>query len=114
MSIAPTPLRRLYDKGELQVWVWSGKSGDEFDHLGPGSANISIQVAGTFGGAGISIDGSLDGNNFTPLSRALGERPVIKSPTIALFPGPVPFIKPRLIGGDETTNLTIMVAAVQK
>lgn len=114
MSIAPKALRRLYDKGELQVWVWSVKAGDELEQLGPGYGDITVQVSGTFGGAGIVIDGSLDGDNFTPLSRALGERPVIKSPTIALFPGPVPFIKPRLIGGDETTNLTIMVAAVQK
>jgi hypothetical protein len=115
MSISSTPLRRHLDKGQIQIWSWANiKRGDELGHLSPGSDSFCVQVMGIFGGASVVLEGSLDESSFGSLPQNLGDTSVIKNSNIIGFSSPVPWIRPRLIGGDDTTNLTIMLAAVLK
>lgn len=113
--ISPKALRRLIERGELQVWSWSEvKTGNEMANVSPGSVDFSVQVTGTFGGASVYIDGSLDGKTFSDMPRSLGEVAAIKNSNVTRFYGPVAWVKPRLVGGDDTTDLTILLSAVQR
>jgi hypothetical protein len=113
--ITPQAQRKHLEKGQVQIWNWPNvKQGAELGHLSPGSDAFSVQVLGEFGGASISLDGSLDEKTFGSLPRSLGDTSVIKNSSIVSFSGAIPWVRPRLIGGDDTTNLTIMLAAVQK
>ena len=114
-QIPPSPQRRHLDKGQMQIWHWiSVKAGDELQHLSPGTDDFCVQVSGEFGGASVAFDGSLDETTFGAMPRSLGDTSLIKNSNIVSFSGAVPWVRPRVIGGDETTNLTIMLAAVQK
>lgn len=70
----------------------------------------SIQVAGTFGGASVTIGGSNDGVTYHALTDTAGDPLTLTSAALkAIVELPV-YIKPRVFGGDGTTNLTITLA----
>jgi hypothetical protein len=68
----------------------------------------SIQVAGTFGGASVTIGGSNDGVNYHALSSTDGE-PLTSAALKQIVELPI-FIKPRIFGGDGTTSLSVILA----
>lgn len=71
----------------------------------------SIQVSGTFGGASITIGGSNDGETYHALHDTAGDPITLTSAALkGIVELPV-FLKPRVFGGDGTTNLKIVLVA---
>lgn len=70
----------------------------------------SIQVAGTFGGASVTIGGSNDGETYHALTDTKGETLTLTAGALkAIVELPI-FIKPRVFGGDGTTNLKVVLS----
>lgn len=70
----------------------------------------SIQVAGTFGGASVTIGGSNDGETYHALTDAQGNALTLTAGALkAVIELPV-FIKPRVFGGDGTTTLKVVLS----
>lgn len=70
----------------------------------------SIQVSGVFGGASITIGGSNDGVTYHALSDPQGNTLTLTSGTLrAVVELPI-FIKPRVFGGDHTTDLRCVLS----
>jgi hypothetical protein len=114
MSISPISQRKHLEKGMIQIWIWPGvKAGAEFESLSPAASGFSTQVLGTFGGAGVVFEGSLDGKTFATISRGLGETLILGNSNTYNYAGPLPWVRPRLVGGDDTTELNILLSAVQ-
>lgn len=70
----------------------------------------SIQVIGTFGGASVTIGGSNDGTNYHALTDTSGESLALTSATLKQIVELPVYIKPRIFGGNGTTNLTVILA----
>lgn len=71
----------------------------------------SIQVSGTFGGATIAIQGSIDGVEWGTLGNAQGDPLSFTSGRIEAVAELVAFIKPVITGGDGTTAITVSLIA---
>lgn len=125
-----------YD-GRTATWVISGagpQNGNPVGSPSPGAgssgvgffagyADKTFQVTGTFGvGATLSIQGSNDGTNWSPLTTPSGIPGALGTPAAASFTtasgGGIEqvleacqFYRPSLTGGDGTTNLTIVLFA---
>ncbi len=70
----------------------------------------SVQVSGTFGGATVTIGGSNDGETYHALSDAQGSPLTFTSGGLkAIVELPV-FLKPRVFGGDGSTNLKVILS----
>lgn len=107
-------LRRLYSKGDIQVWEWDGVTASSApDAISVNFTDATAQVIGEFGGAGVCFDVSLDGENFGPLARPMGESSIVKTSTVISIKGPVPYLRPRLVDATDETKLRIRMAAVQ-
>ena len=71
-------------------------------------ADRSVQVVGTFGtGGSVRIEGSLDGENYAPLTDPQGNSLDIQAAKIEAISEVVRWIRPRVIAGDGTTSLTV-------
>ena len=70
----------------------------------------SIQVAGTFGGASVTIGGSNDGVTYHALTDPNGDVLTLTSGTLRAIVELSVFVKPRVFGGDGTTNLTVVLS----
>lgn len=86
---------------------------DELSPLEINAEVATVQVTGTFGPASAIIEGSLDSATFGSMPRLLGDASAIKDSALVRLLGPAATIRPRLVGADETTKLTIIIAAVQ-
>lgn len=91
------------------VATWTGLAqGDSGDAL-PFSqfADKSVQVAGTFGGASVTVEGSNDGTNWATLTDPQGNDLVITSPKIEMITEATLLTRPCVVGGDGTTALNV-------
>lgn len=70
----------------------------------------SIQVAGTFGGASVTIGGSNDGVTYHALSDPAGDALTLTAAALKQIVELPVWIKPRIFGGDGTTSLTVILA----
>jgi hypothetical protein len=71
-------------------------------------ADRSVQVSGTFGAGGlVVIEGSNDGTNYVTLNDPQGNPISITGPKIESISEIVLKIRPRISGGDGTTNINI-------
>lgn len=70
----------------------------------------SIQVAGTFGGASVTIGGSNDGVTYHALHDTAGNAMTLTEGKLQQIVELPVFIKPRVFGGDGTTALTVVMA----
>lgn len=69
----------------------------------------SVQVFGTFDTGNVTWMGSLDGSNWAPLSDPQGNVLTLSAAKIESVLEAVKFIKPVVVGGSGTTNLTCML-----
>ena len=114
-DIRPQKLRPVIQKGELQTWYWENfRHGDHADPLEVTFDVASAQVVGTYGGAVVTLWASLDGETFGAYPRAPGDTLSLKNSAVVSLAGPVKCVAPEVEGGDETTNLKIMIVAVSK
>lgn len=70
----------------------------------------SVQIAGTFGGASVTIGGSNDGVTYHALSDTQGSTLSLGAATLRQIVELPVWIKPRVFGGDGTTQLTVVLA----
>ena len=104
--IEPKPLNPSYNKGGIQIWEWVGVTPS--DDIAPLSVNFTNACAQVVGGA-VILEASLDGKNFGPVSRPVGEPTIIKTMGVFYVQGPVLFLRPKVLEGKAT----IRIAAVQ-
>jgi len=100
-------------ESNLIQWVLAaGESGDAF--LLPGYADRSVQVFGTFGGASVVFEGSnQDGTpaTYATLSDPQGNGLTFTAAGLKAVLEMTRVVRPRVIGGDGTTSLTIILFA---
>lgn len=70
-------------------------------------ADRSVQITGVFAGASCVIEGSNDGVNYATLTDPQGNALTLSSAKIEAVIELVRYLRPRVTGGDGTTNLTI-------
>ena len=97
---------------DVAVTTWSSMLKD--DDGGPVRLAVysdrSIQLTGTFGGASVTIGGSNDGITYHALSTPAGDALTLSAAGLyQILELPV-FIKPRVFGGDGTTNINVILA----
>ena len=71
----------------------------------------SVQVTGTFGGGNLYWEGSNDGKNFYLLNDLQGNPLDFKTSKIEGISEICTACRPRVIGGDDTTNLIVTLVA---
>ena len=77
-------------------------------------ADRSIQVSGTFGGASLSIEGSLDGVTWAVLRDGEGiDLNAISDNRIKYIQEPTAYLRPVIMGGDGTTAVVITLMATR-
>lgn len=70
-------------------------------------ADRSVQVAGTFGGATLRVEGSNDGTNWATLTDPQGNELLITGAKIEMVTEVTLYIRPVVVGGGGTTALTV-------
>ncbi len=70
----------------------------------------SIQVSGEFGGASVTIGGSNDGETYHALTDTSGEPLTLIAGALKQIVELPVFLKPRVFGGDGTTNLKVVLS----
>lgn len=75
----------------------------------PGAADRSIQITGTFGGASVGVQGSLEAvaANWSTLTDAQGNALTFTSAGLEAVSEVVTHIRPAVTGGDGTTDLAV-------
>jgi len=80
-----------------------------------GAADRTVQVQGTFGvGGSISLQGSLDGANWTILRDPQGTVLTFTAAGLKAVLEGCPFVRPLVTAGDGSTSLTVLVSAVRR
>ena len=111
-TIAPTIAFPFETSLDVAVTTWSAMhANDDGESVRLAVySDRSVQVAGNFGGATVTIGGSNDGVNYHALTDTSGEPLTFAAGALkAIVELPV-FIKPRVFGGDGTTDLTVVLA----
>lgn len=104
-----------FNNHESNVVKWvlaAGESGQDF--VLPGYADRSVQVFGTFGGASVSFEGSNEDSaptNHTVLSDPQGNALTMAAAGLKAVLEMTRLVRPRVVGGDGTTALTIILFA---
>lgn len=106
-DIAPTRLQTVDGAAYLATWqLGQGDTGEPISYTT--AADRTFQVTGTFGGATVVLEGSLEANpvNYATLTDPQGNGLSFSAAKIEAVTEVVTHIRPRVIGGDGTTNLT--------
>jgi hypothetical protein len=108
MSIAST--KQYSIDGAAQIVTWQLGQGDDGEPVSlTNSADRTVQVLGTFGGASVVLEGSLEPTpvNYATLTDPQGNNLSIAAAKIESVTELVNFIRPRVVGGDGTTAITV-------
>ena len=108
-EIAPTPTTPASGG---TVWTWTTVT--EADTAGPlvpsgeqGAIGV-VAASGTFGGASVALEGSLDGVNWYPVQNLSGDDIAITAAGASEFTSSMAYIRPTATGGTGQT-LTLQV-----
>lgn len=97
---------------DVAVTTWAGLSAN--DDGEPVRLAVysdrSIQVSGAFGGASVTIGGSNDGETYHALTDTSGEPLTLTAGALKQIVELPVFLKPRVFGGDGTTNLKVVLS----
>lgn len=74
-------------------------------------ADRSVQVAGTFGGAQVIVEGSNDGQTYFTLTDPQGNPLTFTSAKLEAVMELTRWLRPRVVGGDGTTAFSIILLA---
>lgn len=94
----------------VTTWVALGENDDGEPIRLAVFSDRSVQIAGTFGGASVTIGGSNDGITYHALTDTLGSTLTLTAATLRQIVELPVWLKPRVFGGDGTTALTVTVA----
>lgn len=106
-DIASTKQQTTDGAAYLATWVLAqGEVGVPLSYTE--AADRTIQVTGTFGGATVVLEGSLEPDpiNYATLTDPQGNGLSFSAAKIEAVSEVVNHIRPRVIGGDGTTSLT--------
>lgn len=110
MAIRPATFSNVEGDDSVTLVTWSGLlQGDEGESIQRIKyADRSVQVFGTFGAGGnLAVEGSNAGAQFATLNRIQGTPATFTAAGIAQLVENTTLIRPRVTGGDGTTNLTV-------
>lgn len=97
---------------DVAVTTWAGMSAN--DDGEPVRLAVysdrSIQVSGVFGGASVTIGGSNDGETYHALTDTQGDPLTLTAGALKQIIELPVFIKPRVFGGDGSTNLKFVLS----
>ena len=100
-----------YVSGQLGFgWlaIPAGDVGQSAVHGGTGDR--TVQVAGTLGGATVTLEGSLDGVEYHTLHDTFGVELSFTTPALRALLENTVHIRPRVTGGDGTTSVNVQLA----
>lgn len=105
--IAPTRQQTTNTQAFVQRWA-AMAANDTGEPLGASQyTDRSVQVAGTFGGATVRIEGSNDGSTWATLTDPQGNALEMISAKLEMVTEATLYIRPAVVGGDGTTSLTV-------
>lgn len=83
----------------------------EAQPFSPGAVvSMSVQFSGTFGASGsVKFEGSNDGENYVTLTDPQGNQILKSRPSIEDVQEVTRFVRPAVVGGDESTNINCTV-----
>jgi hypothetical protein len=106
-TITPSRAQTQNTKAFVQQWVNMG-NGDEGAPLGNSQyTDRSAQVVGFFGGASVVIEGTNNGTNWATLTDLQGNPLSFTTEKIELVAEATLQIRPRVVGGDVSTDLSV-------
>lgn len=93
----------------VQQVAWSGLVQDDVGSALPMAqySDKSVQVTGTFGGATVTIEGSNDNINFFTLVDPHGNNLSFSTSRLEAILEMTLWVRPKVTGGDGTTDLTV-------
>lgn len=112
MAVVSKTLQRLEWFGDQShVVTWTGLlAGDTGEPLEmPSWADRSIQVNGTFAAAQVNIEGSNNSSSYATLNDLQGTAITFTTEKIEGVSEITRLIRPRVVGGDGTTSLTVTI-----
>jgi hypothetical protein len=112
-TVAPATAFPFETSRDVAVTVWASMGADDDDGEPVRLAvysDRSIQVSGTFGGASVTIGGSNDGLTYHALHDTLGNLMTLTEGKLQQIVELPIFIKPRVFGGDVSTDLRVTLA----
>lgn len=97
---------------DVAVTTWAGLlSNDDGEPLRLAVySDRTVQVSGSFGGASVTIGGSNDGETYYALTDTSGNPLTLTSGALRQVVELPVFIKPRVFGGDGTTDLKVVMS----
>ena len=110
-TIAKDTLPTGNDRTCIMQWPGMAQGDDGAPITNSQYADRSFQVAGTFGGASVAIEGTNDGSNWATLTDPQGNPLTFTTAKIEMVSEATWKIRPRVIGGDGSTALTVGKAA---
>lgn len=93
------------------TWASLAQGDDGQSYEMPGSSDRSVQIVGTFGGATVTIEGSIDGTNWATLTDPQGNAISKTATALEMVSEVTRYIRPNITGGDGTTALTVSLIA---
>lgn len=85
----------------------AGEDGAPANHTG--TADRTVQCSGTFAGATVLIEGSLDGTNWFTLHDVQGVLLSFTTPTLRTLLESTVFVRPRVVGGAGGTAIDVII-----
>lgn len=116
-SSLSNPNVNLLDDAAWRIVTWTGllNTDDGSPVELPSYADRSVQVSGTFGvGGTIVLEGSNNGTNYVTLRDVLGSDISLTAAGIRTVLDLPRLIRPRVTGGDGTTNLAVTLLIRQQ
>lgn len=109
------PFKTEYPTDGMVVLEWTGLTNGTTGETGTTASyrDRSVQVTGTFGvGGTVVIEGSNNGTTWHTL-RDSNETPLsFMSADLAVILEPTRYIRPRVTGGDGSTNLSVTIVGI--
>lgn len=104
-------LPTLGDYNGIRVVRWQGIGQNESSEPVElvNFADRTVQVSGVFGGATAHIEGSIDGETYSPLTDPQGNALTFSSNRLETISEVVRFIRPRVSGGSAETAVSVHI-----
>ena len=111
-TVAPITTFPFETSSDVAVTTWAAMAAD--DDGEPVRLAVysdrTVQVAGTFGGASVTIGGSNDGETYHALHDTSGAAMTLTEGKLQQIVELPIYIKPRVFGGDGTTLLKVVMS----
>ena len=113
MSTLVSKATTTFENEATNMFTWvalaMGETGDKVEF--PSYVDRTFQVTGTFGGATIVFEGSNDDATYFTLSDPQGNQLSLTAAGLKQIEEITRYARPRLIGGDGTTALKVVLLA---